>query len=223
MHRDTRLGSLFFAAAALGVPVAIAGAVVRDGGRSPAPLAGMLRMAHGMVTEERGLALVERHADALRTAAAEHDVSPHLLGGIMFAESRGRSGQVSAAGALGLMQLVPGAARDAARRAGLEVPSDDEALRQVLLKDEALNVRLGAAHLAWLLEHRGRWSLEAVLVSYNAGRAKLFRWIDRHGSYEGWVLSEETARARGDRTTGALAYARQVLRARDALRERAVL
>ena len=74
MHRDTRLGSLFFAAAALGVPVALAGAVVRDGGRSPAPLAGMLRMAHGMATEERGLALVERHADALRTAAAEHDV-----------------------------------------------------------------------------------------------------------------------------------------------------
>ncbi|MEM9382713.1 MAG: transglycosylase SLT domain-containing protein, partial [Planctomycetota bacterium] len=166
---------------------------------------------------------VEGHADALRSAAAAHDVPLHLLGGIMFAESRGRSGQVSSAGALGLMQLVPGAARDAARRVGLDLPEDAAELERVLLEDDRLNVRLGAAHLAWLLEHRGRWSLEAVLVSYNAGRAKLFRWIDRHGSYEGWVLSEETARARGEPTTGALAYARQVLRARDALRERAVL
>lgn len=222
MDRDTRLGLLFFLVAVAGVPVSGAGAVVLGGGRAPAPLRGMLAYAHDML-EERGLANVEGHAALLREACADLGLSPHLLGGIMFAESRGRSGQVSSAGALGLMQLVPAAARDAARRIGQELPADDEALRDSLLHDDLLNVRLGAAHVKWLLDNRGEWDLEAVLVSYNAGRTKLFRWIEEHGTYAAWVRSEEEARARGDRTTGSLAYARQVLRARDELKERGAL
>ena len=60
-------------------------------------------------------------------------------------------------------------------------------------------------------------------MSYNAGRARLFGWIEEHGSYEGWVGSEELARAEGRRTTGALAYAREVLEAQDKLEERGAL
>ena len=222
MTRDTRLGLLFFLVAVAGVPITGAGVVVLSGSRGPAPLRGVIDHVHELL-EGRGLENVERHAVLLRTAATEHGLSPHLLGGIMFAESRGRSGQVSSAGALGLMQLVPGAARDAARRIELELPQDDETLRDLLLHDDQLNVRLGAVHLKWLLDHRGEWDLEAVLVSYNAGRAKLFRWIERHGTYADWVQSEERARARGDKTTGSLAYARQVLRARDELRDRGAI
>ncbi|MEO0662001.1 MAG: hypothetical protein AAFZ87_10720, partial [Planctomycetota bacterium] len=76
---------------------------------------------------------------------------------------------------------------------------------------------------AWLLEHRGEWTLEAVLVSYNAGRARLFSWIERHGSYEAWTESELNRAAAGERTTGALRYARQVLGVRDRLAARARL
>jgi soluble lytic murein transglycosylase-like protein len=221
MDRDTTLGVTFFLIATLGVPLAGAALVVVDGGM-PRGLRPVLARVHG-VLEERGLENVEEHAELIRSAAREMDVPRHLLGGVMFAESRGRSGQTSSAGALGLMQLVPAAARDAAERVGLALPEDDEALGQLLLHDDLLNVRLGAVHLRWLFDHRGDWDDEAVLVSYNAGRTKLFRWIRDHGSYEEWVRSEEAAAARGARTTGSLAYARQVLRARDELLARGVL
>ena len=98
--------------------------------------------------------------------------------------------------------------------------ASSEELEAALLEDDGLNVRLGAAHLRWLIDHRGEWDDEAVLVSYNAGRVRLFRWIERDGSYEAWARGEEARARRGERTTGALAYARQVQRVRDLFRAR---
>lgn len=163
---------------------------------------------------------IEAFREPLRAAADEAEVDPFLLGGIVFAESRGRSGQTSSRGALGLMQLVLPAARDAARRIELELPGGDVELTERLLHDDALNLQLGAAHLAWLLKHRGDWSLEAVLVSYNAGRRRLFQWIERDGSYDAWAAKESALDKADKPSTGALAYARRVLGVRDALRER---
>ncbi len=170
------------------------------------------------VQDELGLRLVEGHAELLRAAAEESAVDAFLLGGIMYSESRGRGGQTSSAGAMGLMQLGLPAAQDAAKRLGLPPPE-----RDAVLHDDALNVRLAGSHLAWLLEHAGDWDLEAVLVSYNAGRAKLMRWSDEHGSYAAWCRSEEEAEAAGRRSTGALHYARQTLMAAEKLRERGVI
>ncbi|QDV08518.1 Transglycosylase SLT domain protein [Planctomycetes bacterium Poly30] len=222
-RRRLRGGAAFLAAAIL-VPVAVL--VSSQGLRSTlaaAPvraLRSVVSQLAGGLLEERGLDLVEGHAAILRAAAEEFEVPVNWLGGIMFAESRGRGGQTSSRGALGLMQLVKASARDAGVRAGIELPAEDAALVQKLLRDDALNVRLGAAHLSWLLEHRGDWSDEAVMVSYNAGRARLFQWIEKRGSYDAWVEAEEARARRGEATTGALAYARQVLAARDVLTER---
>ena len=163
------------------------------------------------ITDEWGLKDVERHRETIVAAGRESRVDPPLIAGVMFMESRGRGGQTSHADAHGLMQLVPAAASDAARRLGLPEPTVEE-----LLEDGELNVRLGAAHLAWLLEHRGDWSLEQVLVAYNAGRVKLLRWIERHGSYAAWRTSELA----GDQPTGALRYALGVLSARERFLER---
>ncbi len=171
------------------------------------------------VMERRGLDLVEEHAERLRFAAAESDVDVCLLAGIMYSESRGRGGQTSHKGALGLMQLSMAAASDSARRLGLDKPTKDQ-----LLEDADLNVRLAADHLAWLLRHAGEWDLEAVLVSYNAGRSRLFDWIsDAGGSYAAWRARELQRKADGDRTTGALDYALQTLAARDSFRARGVI
>ena len=164
-----------------------------------------------LVVDEVGMRQVEALAPELRVAAHESGVDPLLLAAICFHESRGRSGQVSSAGALGLMQLVPAAAADAARRLGLERPSEEQ-----LLHDAALNLRLGAAHLGWLLEHRGGWSLEQVLVAYNAGRARLMRWIEESGGYSGWAREQERRLEAGQPTSGALRYARGVLATRAA-------
>jgi len=219
MRRDALLGTLFFILAVLGVPM-LAG--LPAGLDRPAEGGGLTRWLGPLraIQDERGLRNVEDRAAALRAAAAESGVPVDLLGALMFAESRGRSGQVSPAGALGLLQLMPSAARDAARRLGVEVPPEEPELERALLEDEPLNVRLGAAHLRWLLDHQGDWSLEAVLVSYNAGRARLFGWIEEAGGYEAWARAQEARWLEGLPTSGALAYAREVLAAREELVER---
>ncbi|MEL6429359.1 MAG: transglycosylase SLT domain-containing protein [Planctomycetota bacterium] len=225
-RRELLLGAAFAALAVVGVPAV---GLFAGGPRAAyarlqdAPLVGPVLEAWRARVDEAALDDVEALAELLVPAAREADVEPALLGAIVWAESRGRSGQRSSAGALGLAQLVPAAARDAARRAGIEVPEDPAELEERLLHDDRLNLRLGAVHLAWLLEHRGEWTLEAVLVSYNAGRARLFSWIERHGSYEAWTESELNRAAAGERTTGALRYARQVLGVRDRLAARARL
>ncbi|MFT7679732.1 MAG: soluble lytic murein transglycosylase-like protein [Planctomycetota bacterium] len=171
------------------------------------------------VRDQLGIRLVEGQAEHLLLAAEESGVDVYLLAGIMYSESRGVSGQTSSAGALGLMQLGLAAASDAALRLGIdEVPT-----KEALLHEDRLNVRLAGSHLRWLLQHAGEWDLEAVLVSYNAGRAKLMRWIDEQGSYADWCLSEERALADGRPNTGALHYARQCLAAAERFRERAII
>lgn len=217
--RSLLLGWVFGFAAVAGVPAATALTVNPGPVLAHGPVRSMIEALRGPFNE-RALARIDGLRPLIEAASKEAGVDPLLVGGIIFAESRGVSGQTSSRGALGLMQLVPAAARDASKRSSLEVPKGERELSEGLLHDDRLNLRLGAAHLAWLLEHRGDWGDEAVLVSYNAGRAKLFRWIDRAGSYAAWVQSEEARSAAGQRTTGALAYARQVLAVRGVLAKR---
>jgi hypothetical protein len=156
-----------------------------------------------------GVHRVEWHAAEIRAAAAESGVDPCLLAAVMYAESRGRVDAVSKRGALGAFQLMPSAAGDAARKLGLEEPT-----REALLSDSQLGARLCAVHLAWLQRQEGP-DLERVLVAYNAGRAKLRRWVEAQGTYEAW-----RAERLRDGGTGTLAYARGVLAMRDRFRER---
>ncbi len=187
-------------------------------------LGALLALALLVVLQTKGSGLVVRAFDALRaggdmqqadfnriatyektlkSAAAESGVDPYMLAGIMYNESRGVNGRTSSAGALGLMQLSLAAAGDGAKRLDLPTPT-----RKDLLENGELNIRLAASHWAWLLKHRGDWSEEAVLVSYNAGRTKLIRWIKAAGSYPKWCETEVQAEAQNRKSTGALRYAR---------------
>ncbi len=217
--RAKLLGVVFSLIAAVGVPLAAALTVSPRAVLASGPVQSMLDVLRGPFNE-RALERIDGLRPLIEASAKTASVDPALVGAIIFAESRGVPGQTSSAGALGLMQLVPAAARDAAKRSGIEVPAGDKKLIEALLHDNDLNVSLGAAHLAWLLEHRGEWGDEAVLVSYNAGRAKLFRWIEREGSFLAWVQAEEARARAGERTTGSLAYARQVLGVRATLMDR---
>ncbi len=187
-------------------------------------LSALLALALLVVLQTKGSGLVVRAFDALRaggdmqqadfnriatyektlkSAAAESGVDPYMLAGIMYNESRGVNGRTSSAGALGLMQLSLAAASDGAKRLDLPTPTKKD-----LLENGELNIRLAASHWAWLLKHRGDWSEEAVLVSYNAGRTKLNRWIKAAGSYPKWCETEVQAEAQNRKSTGALRYAR---------------
>lgn len=146
---------------------------------------------------------VERHAPILRVAAREARIDPNLLAAVVLAESSGRPGAVSPAGALGLCQLMLPTAVERARLLGLPEPT-----REDLLRDAALNARLGASYLRWLLV-RYRGDVERALIAYNAGPGRLERWIDEAGGYDPWRS------ARAAKRSPVLAYALRVQAYRD--------
>lgn len=80
----------------------------------------------------------------------------------------------SPAGALGLMQVMPGTAKLMADKLGLphSVPR--------LTSDPPFNVRLGAAYLAQLVEEFGP-AVALIAAGYNAGPGRPRRWITEFG------------------------------------------
>ncbi|MBX9945236.1 MAG: lytic transglycosylase domain-containing protein, partial [Reyranella sp.] len=89
-------------------------------------------------------------------------------------ESSFNAAAVSTSGALGLMQLLPGTARDVAGRAGVPFVQDK------LTRDPAYNVQLGSQYMAEMLQRFGG-SYEIALAAYNAGPNRVARWLETIG------------------------------------------
>jgi soluble lytic murein transglycosylase len=118
------------------------------------------------------IALPLRHEDIIRQQAAEKELDPALIAAVIYAESRFRDGQRSAAGAEGLMQITPATAHEIARKSGgSEFVTGDLASAQV-------NISYGAWYLRYLM---GRYAGNRAfaLAAYNAGEGNVDRWIDR--------------------------------------------
>ena len=80
----------------------------------------------------------------------------------------------SGVGARGLMQLMPGTAKDMSKR--LEISYS----KARLTEDPAYNTRLGSEYLAKLIEDFGRNPV-LIAVGYNAGPARARSWQNRFG------------------------------------------
>jgi soluble lytic murein transglycosylase-like protein len=102
-------------------------------------------------------------ADAILEASERSRVDYRLILAIIKTESTCRNWAVSPKGAFGLMQIMPGTARDLA--AQLSIPWTGSPS----LFNPATNVRLGTAYLARLRERLG--GLPQALVAYNRGPA----------------------------------------------------
>ena len=89
-------------------------------------------------------------------------------------ESAFNAAAVSSSGALGLMQLMPGTARDVSRRLNAPFVQDK------LTRDPAYNVALGSQYLAEMLQRFGG-SYELALAAYNAGPNRVARWLETTG------------------------------------------
>ena len=84
----------------------------------------------------------------------------------------------SSVGAQGLMQLMPGTAKLIARQ--YRLPYADSKLKG----DPSYNVKLGAAHLADLVDDFGG-SYIMTLVGYNAGPRRAREWVEEFGDPRG--------------------------------------
>jgi soluble lytic murein transglycosylase len=111
----------------------------------------------------------------LPSAYAHHWALAH---GITRQESSFDRAAISHAGARGLMQLMPGTAREQAGKIGL--PYDFGRLTS----DPAYNIMLGSSYFARLLDEWGGHAPLAV-ASYNAGAGNVRRWVRENGNPRG--------------------------------------
>jgi hypothetical protein len=98
------------------------------------------------------------YAGLIDALAAAEGVDPKLVRAVIQVESRYRPKALSPKGAMGLMQLMPGTAREYAVRDPYD-PRD--------------NLRAGIRHLKSLLD---RFDLSLALAAYNAGEAAVTRY-----------------------------------------------
>jgi soluble lytic murein transglycosylase-like protein len=98
--------------------------------------------------------------EMLNKAGREHNLDVDLLASLVKAESGGNAHAVSPAGARGLMQLMPGTAKDLG-------------VQDSFKPDQ--NVRGGSAYLDWLLT-RYHDNLALALAAYNAGPEAVDRY-----------------------------------------------
>lgn len=106
----------------------------------------------------------------IQEAAKLTNVEAALLYGVIRQESLFRTDAVSAAGAVGLAQVLPETGRQIARAWQRPEPGAAELL------DPAVNITLGAAHLRDLLNRYGQQTIVA-LAGYNAGERAVERWL----------------------------------------------
>ena len=114
-----------------------------------------------------------RYEVTLRAHADTYRLDPALVAAVIYAESKFDPGTRSAAGAVGLMQLLPATAQGIADRTGGArfTPAD--------LVDPEINIRYGSWYLRHLRSHyAGRPDATRLsLAAYNAGVANVDRWV----------------------------------------------
>ena len=106
--------------------------------------------------------------------APESGLEDALVLAVIRQESGFDRGAISRAGARGMMQLMPGTAKQIAGT--LSEPYS----RTRLLTDPGYNIRLGGGYLGQMLE-RFDGAAPLALAAYNAGPHRVVRWIREYG------------------------------------------
>ncbi len=145
------------------------------------------------------LTLPLQHQDIIRQQAQDKHLDPALIAAVIFAETK-FDPRTSAAGAEGLMQILPQTAEFLAHRSGAtSFTVADLATPQV-------NIAYGSYYLRYLLdEYHG--SSVLALAAYNGGESNVSRWLaqaraEHHRFTTAAILFPETQ-----------AYVRKVLQA----------
>ncbi|MBE6580069.1 MAG: lytic transglycosylase domain-containing protein [Ruminococcaceae bacterium] len=119
--------------------------------------------------------------DSVLTAADAFDLSPALILAVIRTESDFYKNARSAAGAVGLMQLMPDTF------SYLRDTFFEESLSSDAIWQPTVNIRYGAFYLSYLLKKFE--SLDVALAAYNAGEGRVALWLeDRSLSPDGRTL-----------------------------------
>lgn len=138
----------------------------------------------------------------IEAAALRHRINPYLIAAVINAESGFEPETTSAAGAVGLMQVMPDTAKELLRRefVSASVVGDRP------LSEPAANIEYGTAYLRYLVDRYHE--VETVLAAYNAGLRHADKWSAEGGNIREAIEFPETK-----------AYVLKVVRAREQYEE----
>ncbi|PZO86498.1 MAG: transglycosylase [Micavibrio aeruginosavorus] len=124
--------------------------------------------------KKNGFPLVGHAFPRIEKYMSGADVEWALVHALVRQESRYDMEAVSSAGARGLMQLMPGTAKEVAQKAGLSHQNE------WLTTRPGHNVALGSRYLKQLLDrYDGNYAM--ALAAYNAGPSRVTRWVAEFG------------------------------------------
>jgi soluble lytic murein transglycosylase len=146
------------------------------------------REGHRMTRQDLELYYPRAFTDLAEAAAEEEGLAAELFLGLIRTESAFSPGIRSSAGAVGLTQLMGGAAADMAERLRRRGGPDYAAGGEIDLEDPAANIRLGAAYLRYLMDRFESPLL--ALLAYNGGIGRLRRWRNAEPSLSGDLFLE---------------------------------
>ena len=115
------------------------------------------------------LSLPLSYAPIIRQQAAEKGLDPALIAAVIYAETK-YDPRPSAAGAEGLMQILPQTAEFLARRSGATT------FHVADLQNPAVNIAYGSYYLRYLLNEYHNNEVLA-LAAYNGGETNVNRWL----------------------------------------------
>lgn len=112
-----------------------------------------------------------KYVDEIAFNAAKYGLNPYLVAAVIRTESGFDPDAVSAAGARGLMQLMPETGEWVAEKIGVSDYSDS------MLFDPSVNIQFGCWYLSFL-EERFDDKPDLVAAAYNAGHNRVSEWLD---------------------------------------------
>lgn len=130
----------------------------------------ILTLAKAENRDDLSLRFPLAYSEPVLQQAREQRLDPAMVYGLIRRESAFEPEAKSSAGALGLMQIMPGTGEQAARL--LNEPWRSERI----LLEPAANVRYGSAYFRRLLDRFGRHAALAG-AAYNAGPGRVDRWL----------------------------------------------
>ncbi len=130
----------------------------------------------GKRAARRGLTIAAPYYALHPLAEADLPMAPEMNLSIARRESEFDPVVRSGAGALGLMQLMPGTARDMASDLGVRPLHSDARLTA----DPEYNAQLGAEYLSQMAA-RFRGNVSMMAAAYNAGPSRPIRWMETYG------------------------------------------
>ncbi|WP_417621394.1 lytic transglycosylase domain-containing protein [Parasphingorhabdus sp.] len=133
-----------------------------------------LGVIKGISSLGAGVGAIDETAFPTMNVPFGHENSWTIIHAITRQESQFAEGAISHAGARGLMQLMPGTAREQSGKANLSYNLSS------LTDDPQYNIRLGSGYIQRMMDYYGG-SYPLAIAAYNAGPGNVNKWLRANG------------------------------------------